>query len=111
MRWQVGGTSNDAGLRCKAFKPATLQAILILAARQWGFLLAGQAVHRGIRESEARHHTVAIYLYKKLRSQQEALSEAFVESTRDPKLKYLESTEESLVVQNVAHLVLHTLQI
>ena len=81
------------------------------SSRQWGFLLAGQAVHRGIRESEARHHTVAIYLYIKLRSQQEALSEAFVESTRDPKLKYLKSTEESLVVQNVAHLVLHTLQI
>ena len=64
MRWQVGGTSNDAGLCCKAFKLATLQAILILAARQWEFLLGGQVVHQGIQESEAGHHTVAVDLYK-----------------------------------------------
>ena len=64
MRWQVPGTSNDAGLCCKAFKLATLQAILILAARQWGFLLGGQVVHQGIQESEAGHHTVAVDLYK-----------------------------------------------
>ena len=99
MHWQVGGTSNDAGLCCKAFKPATLQAILILAARQWGFLLGGQPVHQGIWESEDRHHTVAIYLYKKLRSQQEALSEASIcrEHPRtNPKLKYLNPDWSSL---------------
>ena len=63
------------------------------SSRQWGFLLAGQAVHRGIRESEARHHTVAIYLYKKLRSQQEALSEEHPRT--DTKLKYLNKPEPS----------------
>ena len=80
MGWQVRGTGNDAGLCCKAFKLATLQAILSLDARQWGFLLGGQVVHQGIWESEAGHQTVAVDLYKKLRSQQEALSEAFEES-------------------------------
>ena len=103
MRLQVPGPGNDAGLCCKAFKLSTLQAILILAARQWGFLLGGQVVHQGIQQSEAGHHTVAVDLYKKLTSQREARSdlEALAESpvvvcstvhvsgTTDAKLKYL----------------------
>ena len=133
MRWQVGGTSNDAGLCCKAFKPrGTLQAILILAARQWGFLLGGQAVHQGIWESEAlaTSHSCCLSLqmlqkvspvailtfYREQLTAQCTPAEA-IRSWNISTWEFLvmvqvcKSTEESQAFQSVVHLLLHTLQI